>query len=98
MGMSSEFSGEKDLILVARVMYVANLMDQPNDSDDSKLVTEFVRTGVVPDCVVFQVIRSLSAASTMVRYFRSVWLDKDDFVWNLDEARIRVLTDALRGR
>lgn len=94
--MSPEFSDEKDLILVARVIYVASLMDQPNDSNDSKLVAEFVRTGAVPDCVVFQVIRSLSAASTMVRYFRSAWLDMDDFVWKLDEARIRVLTDALR--
>jgi hypothetical protein len=98
MGMSPEFYKEEDYILVARVLYVANLMDQPNDSNDSKFVAEFVRSGTVPDCVVFQVVRSLSAATTMVQYFRSVWLDKDDFVWNLDEARVRVLTDALRRR
>lgn len=95
--MSPEFSSEKDFILVARVMYVANLMDQPNDSVDGELVAEFVRTGVFPNCVVFSVLNSLENATTIVRYLRFVWLDNDDFVWNLDDARIRVLTEYVRG-
>ena len=98
MGMSPDFSGEKDFVLVARVLYVANLMDQPNDSVDGTRVAEFVRSGAIPDCVVFCVLNSIETASTMVRYLRCVWLDKEDFVWNLDEARVRVLTDALRRR
>ncbi len=96
MGISPDFSDEKDYILVARVLYVANLMDQPNESEDGKRVAEFTRTGAVPNCVVFSVLDSLQNASTMVRYLRSVWLDKEDFVWNLDEERIRVLAEEMK--
>ena len=96
--MSSEFSSENEYILLARVLYVANLMDQPNDSNDSALVAEFVRTGVEPDCAVFGVLTCLHTASTMVHYLRMVWLDKEDFVWTMDEDRLRELTDALRKK
>lgn len=70
-------------------------MDLPNDSVDSATVSEFIRTGNLPECVVFSVIDSPHSATMMVNYLRHVWLDRGDFVWNL---RLRKLADGLRAR
>lgn len=77
----------EDHIRVARVVYVANLIDQPNDSPDGKRVTHFVRTGILPDKFdVFGCFTDKDSALTMILYLAS-FLD----TMELDERTLDLL-------
>jgi hypothetical protein len=70
-------------------MYVANLIDQPNDSPDGKRVTHFVRTGVLPDKFdVFGCFVNKDSALTMILYLGS-FLD----AMELNERTLDLLLD-----
>jgi hypothetical protein len=79
----------EDHIRVARVVYVANLIDQPNDSPDGRRASEFVRTGVLPATFdVFGCFVDKESALTLILYFAS-YLDKME----LDERLLDLLMD-----
>lgn len=79
----------EDHIRVARVVYVANLIDQPNDSPDGRRVSEFVRSGVLPDKLdVFGCFVDKDSALTMILYLGS-FLD----TMELDERTLDLLLD-----
>lgn len=70
-------------------MYVATLIDQPNDSPDGRRVSEFVRTGILPATFdVFGCIVDKESALTLILYLAS-FLD----TMELDERTLDLLLD-----
>lgn len=75
-----------DHIRLARVMYVANVMDQPNDSPDGKRIAKFAHTGVLPELDVFGCFHDKKSSTMMIRYLSTVLTDV-----HLDERMLDLL-------
>ncbi len=74
---------DEDHVRLARVMYIANIIDQPNDGPDGKHVAEFVRTGVLPKLHCFF---DKDSSLVVIRYLSIVWKNVE-----LDERTLDLL-------